>query len=194
LLIYTDKQNLMKTGSLEIPKNMHLKEGENSILFEYSWFKLKYVVSMISAPVFAFFLIKSDYIAGDFSHFTIPVIILILISFYVMYHSLAKLVNTTQIRVSHQELKVQHGPIPFFKGLALKKENVSQLYVTQHRIGHRYYVYSSTYQINAILADDEVVTLVRGLHYPQQGRFIENKIEEFLGITDIHVEGELAKD
>jgi hypothetical protein len=39
-----------------------------------------------------------------------------------------------------------------------------------------------------------VITLVRGLHSPEQGRFIENKIEDFLNITDIHVEGELTKD
>ena len=184
----------MKAGSLEIPKNMQLKEGENSLVFEYSWFKLKYVVSLIAAPIFTFFLIGSDYIIGDFHHLTIPVIILIFVSFFVIYYSLAKLMNTTQIRVSHQEIRVQHGPIPFSRNIVLKKEDVTQLYVTQHRIGHRYYLYSSTYQINAILTNKETITLVRGLHFPQQGRFIEHKIEDFLDITDIHVEGELAKN
>lgn len=184
----------MKSGSLDIPKNMHLKEGENSLVFEYSWFKLKYVVVLLSAPIFAFFLIRSEYIAGDFNHFTIPVLILIFVSFFVMYYSMAKLMNTTQIRVSQQEIKVQHRPVPFAAGLTLKKEDVKQLYVTQHRIGHRYYLYASTYQINAILTNKDVVTLVKGLHYPQQGRFIENKIENFLNITDIHIDGELAKD
>jgi len=66
--------------------------------------------------------------------------------------------------------------------------------VTQHRIGHRYYLYATTYQINVILRSKEVITLVKGLHTPEQGRFIEHKIEDFLGITDIHVEGELKKN
>lgn len=184
----------MKAGTLDIPKNMHLKEGENSLVFEYSWFKLKYVIALLSAPIFAYFLIRSEYITGDFNHFTIPVIILIIVSFFVMYYSMAKLINTTQIRVSQQEIKVQHRPVPFSSNLTLKKEDVTQLYVAQHRVGHRYYMYASTYQINAVLANKEVVTLVKGLHYPQQGRFIENKIEDFLDITDIHVDGELAKD
>ena len=184
----------MKAESIDIPKNMHLKEGENTLVFEYSWFKVKYLISLIAAPVFAYFLIRSDYIMGDFNQFTIPVLILIFASFLVIYYSLAKLVNTTKILVSRQEIGIVHGPIPFIRNLVLKKEDVTQLYVTQHRIGHRYYLYASTYQINAILANKEVITLVRGLHYPQQGRFIEHKIEDFLDITDIHVEGELAKD
>jgi len=184
----------MKAGSIDIPKNMHLKEGDNSLVFEYRWFKSKYIISILAAPIFAFFLIGSDYIIGDFHQFTIPVLILIFVSFFVIYYSLAKLMNTTRINVSHQEIKVIHGPIPFSKNLILKKEDVTQLYVTQHRIGHRYYLYAATYQINAILANKEIITLVRGLHFPQQGRFIEHKIEEFLDITDIHVEGELAKN
>ncbi|MCG8309455.1 MAG: hypothetical protein MI975_18820 [Cytophagales bacterium] len=181
-------------GSIDIPKNMHLKEKSNLLEFEYSWFKPKYVVSLMAAPLFAYFLIKSDYIAGDFGRLTSPVIILMLASIIVIYYSLAKLMNTTRIRVSHNDIKVNHSPIPFNKNLILKKEDVAQLYVTQHRIGHRYYLYATTYQINAILSNKDVITLVKGLHYPEQGRFIENKIEDFLNITDIHVEGELSKD
>ena len=75
-----------------------------------------------------------------------------------------------------------------------QKEDVTQFYVTQHRIGHRYYLFATTYQINVILKSDEVITLVKGLYTPEQGRFLENKIEDFLDITDIHVDGELAKD
>ena len=181
-------------GSIEIPKNMHLKEKAHRLEFEYSWFKPKYVLSFLLAPLFAYFLIKSEYIAGDFNQFTLPVAILIIASIAVMYYSLAKLMNTTRINVSHHDIKVNHSPIPFSRNMVLKKEDVAQLYVTQHRIGHRYYLYATTYQINVILSNKDIITLVKGLHYPEQGRFIENKIEDFLDITDIHVEGELAKD
>lgn len=186
--------NPMMAGSIEIPKNMHLNERANSLEFEYSWYKAKYVISILAAPLFAFFLIKSEYIIGDFNEFTIPVIILVAASLVIIYYSLAKLLNTTRISVSHDDIRVSHSPIPFGKNIFLKKEELTQLYVTQHRIGHRYYLYATTYQINAILTNKEVITLVKGLHLPEQGRFIENKIEDFLGITDIHVEGELAKD
>lgn len=180
-------------GEATIPKNMRLNETAERLEFEYSWSKPKYIVSMISAPIFSFFLIQSDLIAGDLSNLTTPVFILLAFMLIAIYYSLAKLINTTKIYVTHQELDVKHGPIPFGKHVHLSKQNVTQLYVTQHRIGHRYYLYSTTYQINVILKSKEAITLVKGLHTPEQGRFIENKIEDFLNIKDIHVEGELAK-
>jgi len=176
-----------------IPKNMHLNETEEQLEFEYNWSKPKYIVSLITAPIFSFFLIQSDLISGDLNNLTTPVFILLAFTFIAIYYSLAKLINTTKINVTHEELDVKHGPIPFGKHVHLRKEDVTQLYVTQHRIGHRYYLYSTTYQINVILKSKEVITLVKGLHTPEQGRFIENKIEAFLNIKDIHVEGELAK-
>ena len=183
----------MMVGSIEIPKNMHLTEKSNSLEFEYGWFKFKYLVSLLVAPAIAYIMAKSEYVAGDFNEFTIPVIILISASLIVIYYSLAKLMNKTTITVSHYNLKVTHKPIPFGRNLDIKKEDVTQLYVTQHRIGHRYYLYATTYQINVILASKEVITLVKGLSSPEQGRFIEHKIEDFLNITDIHVDGEISK-
>ncbi len=182
------------TRDIEIPRNMHLKELAGRLEFEYSWFKPKYIIALISAPFFSYFLIQSDFIDGSMHQLTTPVFVLVACTCIVVYYSLAKLINTTKINVTHEQLDVRHGPVPFARNLHLKKENVTQLYVTQHRIGHRYYLYYTTYQINVILKSKEVITLVKGLHTPEQGRFIEHKIEDFLDITDIHIEGELAKD
>jgi len=173
---------------------MRLHESPDKLEFQYDWYKVKYVIALIAAPVFSFFLIQSELITGDFNDLTSPVYVLLIFTLVTMYYSLAKTINTTDIHVSHEEIEVKHGPIPFSRNLHLKKEEVTQLYVTQHRIGHRYYLYSTTYQICVILKSEEVITLVKGLHTTAQGRFIEHKIEDFLNITDIHVEGELAKD
>ena len=180
--------------SPKIPKNMHLSERSSQLDFRYSWFKVKYLIAVIVTPLFGYFMIKSDYISGNFQEFTIPVIILLLAALVITYYSVAKLLNTTKIRVSNKSISVKHGPVPFSRNVFLTKEQVTQLYVTQHRIGHRYYLYATTYQVNVILSNKDVITLVKGLHSAEQGRFIEHKIEDFLNITDIHVEGELAKD
>jgi len=173
---------------------MHLREKPASLEFEYSWFKTKYLISLLAAPLFAYFLINSAYIAGDFNHLTISVLLVLTTSFIVFYFSLAKLINVTKINVTRHEIFVSHRPLPFSTNLVLKKENVTQLYVTQHRIAHRYYLYAATYQINVILKNKDVINLVSGLISPEQGRYIENKIESFLHITDIYVDGELTKD
>jgi hypothetical protein len=122
---------------ISIPENMQLNELSDKLEFEYKWFKPKYIISLIAAPVFAFFLIKSDFIMGDFDLLTTPVTILILLSCLTIYYSIAKLINTTKIHVTHDELNVHHGPVPFSKNLHLTKGDITQLYVTQHRIGHQ---------------------------------------------------------
>lgn len=181
-------------GNIDFPKNMHLKKRSNSLEFQYSWFKIKYFISFFAAPLFTYFLVNSEYIVGNFNQLTTSVILLVISSLIVVYYSLAKLINTTRIHVSHEGIRVSHGPLLFNKNLIVKRNDVTQLYVTQHRVGHRYYLYSTTFQINIILKNKDVITLVKGLHNSAQGRFIENKIEDFLDIDDIHVDGELAKN
>lgn len=181
-------------GEMGFPKNMHFIERADSLEFRYSWFKIKYFISLFAAPIFTYFLVNSEYIVGSFNQITPSVILVIACSLVVIYYSLAKLINSTRILVSHQGLRVRHGPLLFSKNVILKRDDVTQLYVTQHRVGHRYYLYATTFQINIILTNKDVITLVKGLHNAEQGRFIENKIEDFLNITDIHVDGELAKN
>ena len=130
--------NPIMVGSIDIPKNMHLNEKANSLEFEYSWFKVKYVVSILATPLFAYFLVKSEYVPGDFNELTLPVSVLIIASLVVIYHSLAKLMNITRIRVSHHDIKVHHSPIPYCRNLILKKEvvalfkNVESFAITEH--------------------------------------------------------------
>jgi hypothetical protein len=180
-------------GNINIPKNMHLKKRSGRLEFEYSWFKIKYLIALFAVPFFTYFLVNSKYIVGGFNELTASVILAFTAALFVFYFSLAKLINTTKISVSREGIKVGHGPLLFSKNLIVKRDDVTQLYVTKHRFGHRYYLYSTTFQINVILKNKNVLTLVKGLHSAGQGRFIENEIEDFLDITDIHVEGELAK-
>lgn len=181
-------------GNIDFPKNMNLKKRSNSLEFQYSWFKSKYLISFCAAPLFTYFLVNSEFIPGSFNQLSASVIVLTICSLVVVYYSLAKLINTSRILVSHQGIRVNHGPLLFSKNMIVNRNDVTQLYVTKHRVGHRYYLYSTTFQINVILKNKDVITLVRGLHSSAQGRFIENKIEDFLDIDDIHVDGELAKN
>lgn len=179
---------------LAIPKNLRIKEEAGYLEFEYSLFKLKYLLSLFAAPVSCYFLIQSDFIPGDFQHLGIPVFIILGIAIITMYYALVRLINIITIKVDNRAIKVDVGPLPFGKKQNLKKEDVTQLYVAQHRVAHRYYLYSATYQINVILKDKSIVTLVKGLHSLEQGRFIEHKIEDFLNITDVPVAGEISKN
>ncbi len=189
-----DRGTAISMKNLHIPKNMHLNEQDQSLEFNYSWFKYKYLVAAILTPLFAYFLIDSDYVQGSFSELTLPVMMIAGVSVIVEYYGLAKIFNSTRIFVSLNHIEVKSRPLPFNKNLSLDRKNVAQLYVAKHRIGDRNYLYSTTYQINVILVNQEIITLVKGLETVEQGRFIEQKIEIFFGIKDVSVEGEVEKN
>ncbi|NJN24484.1 MAG: hypothetical protein HC819_00030 [Cyclobacteriaceae bacterium] len=112
-----------QSGEVRIPKNMHLIEKANSLVFEYSWFKPKYIVSLVATPLFIYFLVNSSFILGDFSELTLPVYILLGLGAAVIYFSLAKLMNTTSIFVNNQEIVVRSGPLPWDKTWCCPKQN-----------------------------------------------------------------------
>lgn len=178
----------------ETPRNIHLSEKEDNLTIEYSWFKMKYLVALILCPVFSYILIESPYIQGSLRHITFPVIMFFIINVFVLYYCLAKLINTTTIHVNSERIDIVHRPFPFSKNIRINRTNLAQLYVARKLSSHRYYHLFPSYQINAILKDDHIFSIIRGLQDPGQGQFIEQKIEQFLGITDIEVDGEIEKD
>ena len=188
------EQLKMKPAVMEIPENMSLREQDSSLEFEYRWYKPKYIAFLIAGPFCAYFLIKSKYIAGDFQQLTIPALVLIFCALYIFYYSLARVLNTTFIHVTKEKISVRHGPLPFKRNLELKKDDVTQLYVARQKGVNKYYLLVVTYQVNVILKNGSVITLVKGLDMLQQARFIENKIEDYLNITDVAVEGEEPKE
>ena len=180
----------MTTNVLPIPKNMHLTEQGQQLELGYRWFKFKYLAAAILAPLFAWFLVNSDYVRGDFQELTLQVIAIMIAWIIVEYYCLAKILNYTRIDVSHDKITVTTRPVPFRKEPALARQHITQLYVAKHRIGKRNYPYYTTYQVNAILTDGKVVTLISRLKTAAQGQFIEHKMEDFLGIEDVPVDGE----
>jgi hypothetical protein len=173
---------------------MQLHERDHQLDFEYSWFKIKYFAALLLTPLFAIFLIESDATVGSLQSLNTANIFILVICLGIVYYSLARLINTTKITVSHHHIEVKHGPLPLVKNLSLDRKDVSQLYVTKHRTAHRYYLYNTTYQINVILANKDTIALIKGLTTLEQGRFIEHRIEDFFDITDVPIEGEIKKD
>ncbi len=176
-----------------IPKHIRLSELKGNLEFEYAWFRYKYVAALILTPVLSWFLVNSKYIEGSFDEPGIGVAVVVVICLFVIYYSLAKIFNSTRIIVTADEIRVLHGPLPLLKNLLIKKEDVSQLYVTRQDVFHYYYRIFPTYQVNVILKNKQVITLVSKLETPAQGRFIEQKIEQFFNIEDVPVEGEIDK-
>ncbi len=176
-----------------MPKSIHLKEIAGGLEFEGSWFKYKYLALSVMAPVLGWFLINSPYVRGSVNEPTINVVIIAIGCLFAVYYAVARILNTTKIIVTNDQIRVLHEPVPLIKNLIIKKENVAQLYVTRQNVFHHYYRIFTTYQINVILKNKQVITLVGKLDSLAQGHFIEQKIEQFFNIKDVPVEGEIDK-
>ncbi len=192
-LVNMTGEHTIQAKGVVIPRHIHLSEVKGNLEFEYAWFKYKYVAAIILAPVLSWFLVTSRYIEGSFSEPTMGVAVIVAICLFVMYYALAKIFNSTRIIVTSDQIRVIHGPLPMLKNLLIKKEDVAQLYVTRQDVFHYYYRIFPTYQVNVILKNRQVITLVSKLDTPAQGRFIEQKIEQFFNIEDVPVEGEIDK-
>lgn len=105
------------------------------------------------------------------------------------YLVICSFVNTTKVLVESGRLSVRHGPLPWPGNVELDTYNLDQLYCRQH-IRHSRNGVSESYQVHAITKDQRKIKLISGLSDPEQALFLEQKIEQHLGIEDRAVAGE----
>ena len=107
----------------------------------------------------------------------------------VTYGLLARMVNRTTLRVDPMRIEVHHGPL-FWPGPAVTPtQTVDQLYVVQGVKGKEG---ATGYSLVARLQNRTSVELVKGVPTDLQARYIEQRLESWMGIDDVAVEGEYS--
>jgi hypothetical protein len=107
------------------------------------------------------------------------------------YAVLCGFLNRTVVRISGGELSVRHGPIPWFNQHQLFASDVRQVYVAESKRPAGQDNCRRTYDVVALLAADDKVTLLTGLEDIDHGVFVEQQIEQHLRIPDERVPGEV---
>lgn len=107
------------------------------------------------------------------------------------YGTLASHLNKTVITVNSSGLEVKSGPIPAPGNKRLEAMTLKQLYTKQ--IMSRSRVTSYHYQVRAINSENQDHIVVEGLTDPMQALYIEQEIEQSLGIKDRPVRGEMPR-
>ena len=102
------------------------------------------------------------------------------------YSLVAGFLNRTRIRVSPMEIGVRHSPVPWAGNKTIPRNEVEQLFC-EYRGGK-----SPTYDVSVILSGGRRTKLVTGLETPDQALYVEQRLEDFLGIADRPVVGEMA--
>jgi hypothetical protein len=109
----------------------------------------------------------------------------------ITYLTLAMLFNRTRVEVGTDGLSVRHGPVPWAGNVTLDPGEIRQLYCDQTQNRNRRGYPNTTFNVNAVLTDDRRVKLLGGLDDRGLALFVEQQVEEWLGLPNEHVPGEL---
>ena len=108
------------------------------------------------------------------------------------YYTLAGFLNSTVLDVGQEELRVRHGPLPWRGNRTLPTQNIEQLYC-QKKFTQTNENQSCWYSVHAVLKGGRQVPLLTGLQDRERALFIEQIVEEYLGLEDQPVGGELPR-
>lgn len=102
------------------------------------------------------------------------------------YFTLAGLVNRTVVRVTAETLSIKHRPLPWRGVDPIPVRSLQQLYCEQ-KIHSGKNASSTSYNLNAVLNGGKKLTLLSRLESADQALFMEQLIEERLGLVDVEV-------
>ena len=103
--------------------------------------------------------------------------------------TLAGFLNRTRICLDDQSLTVRHGPIPWKGNHTIDRNDIKQLYC-EESVSRNNNGTNRSYYLSAVLVDGRQVRL--GSMPMNQAKYIEDLLEERLGITDMQVPGEVG--
>lgn len=108
------------------------------------------------------------------------------------YLVLAGLLNRTIVTVTADRLTVRHGPIPTGGNRSLEISEIAQIYCEENKKHTRRGV-TFFYRVMAMTKDAEAVKLVGHISDKSTALFYEQQLEEWLGIPQRHVPGEVER-
>ncbi len=186
-----DKRQAYRRPEVSLPKRFHLHRGTDALVITRRWLDSKAYFLLFFAIFWNGFLIVWHAISISQGMWIMSLFGLIHtgVGLVLIYTVLAMFLNSTVIRASADAMEVKTGPLKWKGDKQLPSAEVVQLYcmekVTRGRNGS-----SSDYRVDAVLRDNRRETLIHGLPDPDQALFIEQQIEQYLGIEDHPVTGE----
>lgn len=103
------------------------------------------------------------------------------------YYTIAGFFNRTTFRLDERNLSVRHGPLPWKGNCVLPRDDIKQLYC-EHEVSRGKNGPSHSYYLSAVRMNQQKVRL--GSMPVAQAKYIEDILEERLGIGDMRVPGE----
>jgi hypothetical protein len=177
-----------------LPKHVHLEEHGERTTVSWRWLTwqhglMAFMLLFINAFYVVFFLNIPMYHPEKPLESLLITLFMASVPVCLNYSTLAGLLNTTRIELSRDELRIQHGPVPWLGNRTVPARDITQLHGQAVRTGRAGY----TYSLFALDKAGRKVKLLSGLENKDQVLSLEQALEHRLGLEDRPVEGELAQ-
>lgn len=159
------------------------------------WFNLSYIALAVFCVFWDGFLVffyASGIISGAPAVFLLFPLIHVAVGMALTYSTVAGFVNSTYISLGQDEVRVEHGPLPYPGNVVLQTRELRQLF-TQEVVQRTKNGTRVTYSLCAVTADGRKKALMKGLQSADMGLYVEKEMERYLGIADQPVVGEVYR-
>ncbi len=184
-----------RRADIELPKSLKTQKEKDVLRLEYSWLSSQLIylapfcLGWDLTPIIWY---QAGIIPTD-NPLALAYLVLHFISGLLLtYFVLAGFINKTKLYVVKNSLQVTDTPLGFFRNSTIKLNELEQLY-SREKIHRGKKLFWSSFEVFAILKNGNTVRLVSGLNKSEQALFIEQTVEDFLGIQDRLVDGEISR-
>ena len=169
-----------------LPKRMSIEYYEAYMHIQKKWLGLPTIIMgiLLLVWVMVFFrtfnLIGTGVNEGEFFLTLMPIVFgcgAVLLAYFL----LANWLNKTDIFVSDDLMEIKIGPIPWRGNVKLETANIKQIFI-QKQVAGSEKKRKVTYAVLINNQNGKVVKLVGGLEGQDQALFIEQRIENYLGM------------
>ncbi|MCC6573449.1 MAG: hypothetical protein IT462_06625 [Planctomycetes bacterium] len=187
--------------AVPMPEKFKFERGAGGISWTWRWFSPVFLFLVFFCIAWDSFLLfwygvgivgAGQMGAGAIIMFVFPVAH-VAVGVFLTYYTICGFVNSTTVSVSSREISVKHAPLPWKGQMTVTCGDIKQLFsemkTHQSKNGQTF-----SYNVNFVTRDGRKKTLLSGLQEADQALYVEQQIEQYLGIKDSPVAGELPRN
>ena len=171
--------------------------GTDGLTLDVRWFGPQYLFMLVFAAFWnGFLVVWYSIVLGGLANGDAGMAVMglfpilhVAVGVGIGYSALAGLFNRTRVSVDRKGLSVRHGPLPWPGNVEVDSAQVDQLFL-KSRIVRNKNSSSTVYDLKVLDKQGRETTLYKGARDDRAARYLEHRIEGWLGLVDRPVAGE----
>jgi len=183
---------------IEKPRWFSVSHDGDTLIITFTWSKDAAYGSLVVTCIwngFLFFVlthILSAMLAAQYYLMIMVILVFFVVpGIYLIYTTLVLLLNRMTISVNNRTVEVQHSPLPWLGNTVIVSAQIEQVFCNLSSGLQLYNNRREGFDVLACMKNGECVKLISGLERPTHALFVEQEIEQHLGIPDQPVVGEI---